>query len=272
MSEIEVYLHVGLHKTGTTFLQRSIFKNLDDFDVLFAWSNMNQLVGKKKSVIISNESFSGICYQSNISESYYEQFCGNMAYLKSLYPNSKVIAGFREPSSLINSLYKQHLQEGGVLKFNEFFNLNNTGLLKLEDFYFSKYTNLLVNKFGEENSFIFNYEDLGKNKVDLLTKMMHFMNSSNFDVNNLPDTRFNKSLPYNLEGLLRFLNKVDFKISKVGFSLSKGLLKKVKLTPRDICQTILPKIINSKKNRELTEVKEYFILEWDKFLKSINKI
>ena len=59
MSKISI--HIGLHKTGTSFLQNNLLKNLPETSVVRGWYSHRQLMemNLEKNLIISDEGISG---------------------------------------------------------------------------------------------------------------------------------------------------------------------------------------------------------------------
>ena len=169
----EIFVHIGFHKTGTTFLQRKIFPNLKNVNYVHNGKLLN-LVGSYEKVLISNEAFSGIPYHWN-EKRYYEQFCSNIARLKSIFGNFKVIVGFREPSSMVNSFYKQFLHEGGVLTFEEFFGNHPEAVIQDEDLYFSRFYNHLRKNFDEEQLFCYDHSQLLYEPLRVISALLQFL-------------------------------------------------------------------------------------------------
>ncbi|NNT72553.1 hypothetical protein HKT18_10025 [Flavobacterium sp. IMCC34852] len=116
---MNVHLHIGLHKTGTTYLQYNIFPSLKDFHYvqLPPWRILTQanlsvqelekykseiLQGwdGQKDLIISNEFFSGA-----IEKFSKQQLICILDNLKQLFPQAKIIIVLRSPKGYFNSLY-----------------------------------------------------------------------------------------------------------------------------------------------------------------------
>lgn len=131
-------LHLGLHKTGTTFLQRNIFPNLRNYklitrpytqhnyafnkmqyadDSLFSYKEIKEEIREfsNNNLIISDESFSGkpIMF-SHINRSQIAK------RLSTLFPDAIAILFIRNQSDILFSLYNQYVKMGGVHTINEF--------------------------------------------------------------------------------------------------------------------------------------------------------
>ena len=100
-----IFIHVGLHKTGTTFLQREIFPKLQS----------------DKIRIISNEALSGIPHQPVHHADglgYFERY--QLAdYIHFRFPDARIIVGLREKKSWVFSCYCQYVKTGGFLCFDD---------------------------------------------------------------------------------------------------------------------------------------------------------
>ncbi len=235
----EVILHIGLHKTGTTFLQDNIFPYFNDLSIIRAWHNQKTIVSQdlKAKILITYEGFSGDPWVGN----YHDQFCQNIHNLKKLYSDPKIIIGFRKHSSLILSLYKQYLHQKGTENLDYLFNYQNTGVLKHEDLFFYNKVNLLQKEF--KDVFIYFQEDLNNNLGTFIRSLSQFLETS-FEFSHFEletDKNYNLGVKTELQvNLLRYLNKVS--ISRYCPNLYGVKMTKYKWTPRDICQYRLSKV------------------------------
>lgn len=148
MNDMNLAIHVGLHKTGTTFIQDVLLPSLSNVAVIRGWHSFRQLVAKSKqksTLVITDESLAGKLWE----QSYFSTFKENVAQLKSIYNDPKIIVGIREHTSFILSLYKQYLQEGGAEPLEYLYNAENTGMLKDHDLMFYPRIKLLQESFEE---------------------------------------------------------------------------------------------------------------------------
>lgn len=148
-----IILHVGLHKTATTFLQSSIFPNFENVVFHNKKLVLSNIPVNNKHILVSNEGMLGCPYFTNGLD-YFEQFKNSIDYLLNIFNRPKFIICFREPGSFINSCYKQYLHEGGTLDWNEYFSLEGDSIIKSHDFYFSKYVNYLSEKIPDKCLFM----------------------------------------------------------------------------------------------------------------------
>lgn len=253
-----------MHKTGTTFLQRNVFNKVDEINFVTD-RTIHNLSRRKHSTLISSERLSGVGYKG-CKEIYADQIINNIINLKNTFRQAKLIIGFREPSSLINSLYKQFLHEGGVLKFEDFLRVNNYVLQKGD---LLNIIDELKHSYGKDNYLIYLQEDLKRDPKLVLAQFTEYLNLSKpIHLKEQEGKEINKSVPDNLEGTLIFLNKLN---RKLGGRLNNILLKKLNLSPRYMCQNFLPKFIPSRETRDMSYIKDEFQEEWE-FIKNKYRI
>ncbi|NQU32076.1 MAG: hypothetical protein HQ521_02480 [Bacteroidetes bacterium] len=118
-------IHIGLHKTGTSFLQEKMFPKIMGINYLHGTSRLRNIyVDKQKSLelLISDEKISGLPFTSrdpdNSSSNYYITFLEQMEIIHKSFNNPKIIIGFRKHYRFVLSLYKQYLAEVVANPFN----------------------------------------------------------------------------------------------------------------------------------------------------------
>lgn len=274
----QIIFHIGLRKTGTTFLQSEVFPNLTNIDygskkIITLAQSINNII------LISNEGLSGIPYntKNNKKISYLNQFKRSIKNLNLIFPEAKFIICFREPSSLILSNYKQYLHEGGTLSFDHFFNLNHTGLLDPKDFMFSRHLNFLLNNYDHNKFHIFLFKDILNHPKNTIKEIVKFIAPENVNenmnnINTDNKKQANPSVLYTYEkGLIRFNKINNWLKTNTPFSLQIKLFGKI-LNPRVFFQYILPKLYKPKNDRCLSEIKDYYLADWQYVLDTIQKI
>lgn len=217
-------------KTGTTFLQENIFPKLKDLNFYRGWSSFRELtkINNSNPVLISDESMLGDIF----SGSFNNDFIKKCNKIKTVFGDPDIIIGFREQQDFIKSLYKQRLNQGGTEEFKDFFNIENTGLIKIEDLIY--YDKLKFLKENFSNVYVYSFDDFINDKQNFITDLLSFLNVSITDFN---DELKNKGsvYDYQLKRLLKY-NKLNEKFQKLPFSISlyNPLFKKLKITPRNI--------------------------------------
>ena len=184
-----IYFHIGLHKTGSTFLQKRIFPHLKDFISINYFKNkkyfkeienlqkFNHLVYKKKEInnllklknnkknfLISSEQFSGNGVYHEIGS--LNGFHRNISFLKKFFPKSKIILIIRNQNDIISSFYKDEVNRGLTLNFQEWVN-NNINSNGFNYFKYDIMINFLFEYFGKKNVMVGLYEEVFKDKLSI---------------------------------------------------------------------------------------------------------
>jgi hypothetical protein len=267
IKERNVIFHVGLHKTGTSYLQNEVFVNSDELLLIRGTNNIRQLQKYKDGqiVLFSDESFSGNLFGGD----YLGDFFRNMKTIEKIFGKDvKIIFGLRKPGALIKSIYKQYVHEGGTESFDYIFNLNDTGLIKIKDLFYQNRIEYLRSQFNDV--FIYEQRTLMSNFQEFSKELAKFMGiESSFDMpTNVKNS--NVGIKSNLQfRTLIFLNRLRQK--RITRILNRTGLHK--LTFRFFCQNIL-KNVKSKKFEFPHEVIESINLEskedWDFALQNLS--
>lgn len=139
-----LYLHVGLHKTGTTYLQSVVFPNWSGIRYLRNLTVENFLrIDSEETVLASREGLSGPALGSQAEK---------LAFLKRLsrmFPEARILISFRPHAAYVNALYSQYLRYGGTLTLPEFFDIeSDRGMLKHNDIQFRPYIEAIEEYWG----------------------------------------------------------------------------------------------------------------------------
>jgi hypothetical protein len=192
------------------------------------------LLDPSKNIILSDEGFSGYPLKGK----YLAEFETNMQRLKVLYGDPKIILGIRNQQAWLPSIYKQHLQEKGFRDISAVFNSTNTGLIKHDDLMLAPRIEILKNLFGEV--FIYSQEALQNKPTEFIEKLESFLaiEKGNYNLSDKANKGNVGLKTIRQINLLKKLNKLNRGFEKIHpkLSLYGKLYKKLKLTPRDICQ------------------------------------
>lgn len=188
----QVVIHIGLHKTGTRFLQRMVFRQLDPtrFNVnpeallvpvqkatrsperapaaraaAAAWRAGDD----ERTLVLSEPHISGDMYSSH------QDYRANLALVRELFPEARIVFFVRKQSDWLQSAYRQHLVRGHAVPIEVFLNFydgefrprlnrwvygsRNVEALTLR---FLEIYRAYVEAFGEDCVFLFRQEDLSK--------------------------------------------------------------------------------------------------------------
>lgn len=186
LSETSVLVHVGYHKTATTFLQKRVFPKLDvnyitvdndeqHLDKLLyrdlfqfqaeSWRDyFSERFDDRRLNLISEEKFSGHPFIGYLNNSVI------LHKLQSIFPQAQILIVLRRQTDLLVSMYKEYVKEGGWLRPDAYFSFNQEGsgtnynihqnTLNLEVYKFSPFVGAYRQAFGSDNVHVLFYEEL----------------------------------------------------------------------------------------------------------------
>lgn len=185
--EPEIVLHVGMHKTGTTFLQWNVFHFVD---ANYPWhvfykSWLKDLLDTSKEIdyqkikiklsgtlkddkvnIISEENI--YTYQFSKEDDRFKR----LGRIQKVFPEAKIIFGTRKKEENLVSWYVEYVAVGGVLDFQGFLakHLNQD---KLD---YEPYIKKLIEFYGKDNVFVYSLDELRKDQDLVVKNLCKFMN------------------------------------------------------------------------------------------------
>ncbi len=162
----EIYFHVGLAKTGSTFLQKNFFPYLKNIKYINTHDYVNciDIINKTnyKSYLISRELD--------------KQFEREIKKFISYFPYTKIIVVFRRQDKWIASQYKRSVKNGWYWDFKNYYNINNNGIWKNSDLtYMNKLK--IIKKYSKSKPLILKFEELKKNPFNYLNKISNYTDS-----------------------------------------------------------------------------------------------
>ncbi|SFJ56782.1 hypothetical protein [Celeribacter neptunius] len=134
-----ILLHVGYHKTATTWMQKHLFMPAHGFRQLLDHQEIFDLIVKPHGLrfdpepartliaerlqalepgevpVISSEVLSGHPFQGGHESDVYAERLARIA------PGSRILLSIRDQMHIIPSVYMQYLQRGGTMPFDQFF-------------------------------------------------------------------------------------------------------------------------------------------------------
>ena len=165
----ELYIHIGLPKTATTYLQSSYFPQLMDIQFYGKggrryFLDLDSYDAKDRNILISQEEFTAQTWtkkrQIRRGETdlvrWADTFEQAIANLKRIFPTAHILVMFRRQGDFIVSLWRSHVMMGGVETFSEYF--GETGMFHEEDILIEPKVQVLRREFGENVTF-FSFED-----------------------------------------------------------------------------------------------------------------
>ena len=116
----KIIIHLGFHKTGTSFLQYELFSKMEGVNLLVHPYDIRDIRIKPNMInILSGEGYSkSLPHWGEVDRG------DILNHLKTLFPNAKVVVGFRERSSWLRSCYAQYVVGyHGTLSYDDYINM-----------------------------------------------------------------------------------------------------------------------------------------------------
>jgi len=228
-----IFFHVGLHKTGTTFLQKAVFPKWQGITYI-PWPNLELFLrlDSAKTYLVSREGLSGKNWAHHAERD------ASLKRLSEMFPEAQILVSFRKHSGYITSSFRQYLQRGGPHEFGQYLDIeNDAGVMKRNDFIYRWKLESLERHFGRR-PFVFLHEELSKNLDQLLRDMEGFIGGQAPLPGDISSKRYNESVGYYPAKLLRRMNAYTrSELNPTGrYNLNHPTLQRLRLTPRAICR------------------------------------
>jgi hypothetical protein len=204
----DILIHIGYHKTGTTWLQQELFtlksevfipisksdKGHSSLARDFVWSKDGYLLNsfdtneqnireglckllknenpKDKILVMSHERLSGSPHSSGFDSSIISK------RIQKSFPNSKILIIIREQTSWILSNYFQYLSMGGTHTLKKYLNTKYDGKRPGFSPNHLEYHHLIKDyqkRFGEKNVLVLTYEMFNSDKKVFIKKLSDFV-------------------------------------------------------------------------------------------------
>lgn len=231
MDKIVDFIHVGDYKTGTSWLQETVFPMHPEIQYLGDhFSNeklqlvLRELVDirdldynpeKLKKKFLENYNkipgkISGISREALSQADYIsgEHAKRNAQRIKDVFGNVKIIYVIREQISMLGSIYSQYVKIGGTRSFEDWFldPLECKGII--DRLKYDKNIQMYYDIFGRENVLVLLFEELREDKKEFLEKIYSFIGCK--DINFIPkesEKAVNTSLTTHGAAVARFLHR-----------------------------------------------------------------
>lgn len=164
----EIYFHVGLGKTASTYLQKKVFPRLQGIHYIppEKYRRYAKYIDTypDENILISREMDRQLARE-----------CRRFA---SDFPDARPIIVLRDNASWIASQYRRFLKNGYPLTFREFFDIQNDGgIWKIRDATFMPYLQLLEDTFHHKPLVLF-YEDMRANLIAFIDRIASYTRTS----------------------------------------------------------------------------------------------
>lgn len=216
--------HIGLHKTGTTFLQKNVFNNANvnyiNHDYKIYKSVVKELIYRDNLYFNKNNIASYFLSKNNLVSC--EQLAGRSTgqsnnfknIIDNIYEfdaNAKIIFFIRRQDKFAESNYIQSVKDGSNLSaketykyiFNEYLDFRYTQIIYIDLFRYYNYINYLFEKFGKDNVLVIPYEEFKEDNYKVINKINNFT-KLNFKI--YKNTKRNRRLGYLQFHFLKIIN------------------------------------------------------------------
>jgi len=260
-----IFFHVGLPKTGSTFLQRNVFPKFNgirfikkhDFkhrDRIIEQSTHDKIL---MSIEINPDVQSGLEKLQDVSQK---------------YPHTHTIIVLRQQGSWLKSKYKYYLRKHGTRSFDRYFDINGTGILEPKNLLFYPKIKLLEYLFEPTPLVIFQ-EELKQNPYATIDMLADYMGVT-CDKNDIRIQTVKKSYtPKQLKNVRRFNRWYQYDHSHITSKTKKFLYKKFSgllLHSIAFMGSIIPDKQEDKEtlipHKKIEEVNEAYRGDWERCL------
>lgn len=210
MHVMKTIIHIGLHKTASTYLQNEVFTKLQDSEIIYnptdlfyfinaiftldikeqAYIDSAKKIAKEyrdnqsnKTLFLSSEGISQLSFLQNYTE--------NISTLANIFPEAEIILYLREQSSWLESCYKESIKHHFYQDISTFLNFdghtfhpsrkrfNSTNMLNM-DVYKADWFKLVttIQHYYPLTSHIFFFEDFKTNNLSHINKILEIIESS----------------------------------------------------------------------------------------------
>ncbi len=186
----EIFFHVGLGKTGSTYLQYKVFTKFRNVYYI-------QRTKYKKSFEIINKTNYNRYLVSNELD---RQFPDEIRRISASFPDAKIIMVLRRNDSWLASQYRRWVKNGYSGSFDEFIDLKNDhGEWKQKEAFFWPYIELVM-KIMHSKPLVLLYDELREDPHSFIKKIVDFI-GADYDPDTISLKKIHKS--YNKKQLLQ---------------------------------------------------------------------
>jgi hypothetical protein len=267
----EIYFHVGLERTGTTFLHKSVFPKFKGIRYISKqeFKDAPHIIraSNNKRFLLSKE-----FYNSDITPVVQN-------FVKK-YPQTRIIIVLRRQDYWITSQYKRKIKNGFLQPLNKFIDIHtNKGLIDKNDLFYFPILNKLY-QITKGNMLVMFYNDLEAAPVDFVDELKDYVNvESTGDISYKP-----RHVSYSLKQLYvkLWVNKnsplKELKVSeKMGWRKKSILLynKLVRYFLFSLSKLIPARVVDEKKvipPDYINKIRKHYADDWERSKEFVDKI
>lgn len=203
-NQTQIFFHVGLGKTASTYLQYEVFPKLQGINYI------QRTRYNHYQEIIKNHTAD----KHLISREFDRQFFNEVGKMAKFDPNARIIIVLRRNESWIASQYRRYLKNGGFKTFSEFLDLeNNEGWWEKEEVYFYPKLQYIEENFNHKPLVLF-HDELKHNPYQFIKRIVDYTGTT-FDKNKISLKPSHKSYSTKQLLIIRDVSKKIFKSDEV---------------------------------------------------------
>lgn len=183
-------LHIGYHKTGSSWLQRAVFPRVRNVSLvpraeirrnilvpsLVAFdaeeARRRLLEGRPGRVVLSDEELSGNLHTGGLHGAFSKEVAER---LRACFPDGRVVIFVRNQRTMIASAYKQYIKSGGTRRIERFLapsgSPHKTPGFALDFLVYDRLVSHYETLFGVENVGVYAYEEIAAQPRQLVAKL-----------------------------------------------------------------------------------------------------
>ncbi len=247
-------IHIGYHKTGTTWLQKHLFANENlGFKRYFSKADIRDHLVMPNALDFDSNAVTEL-YQSKLDEQNLvsvvssERLSGHphsggydskelAERLQASFPEAKILIVTREPVSAILSCYQQYVKFGGTCALKDYLvpstrNLPVIPLFRFKHFDYGRLISYYQDLFGKENVLVLKFEDFRAEPLSFCNAITGFMDLKKIEPGLLPFSQVtNRKLSAFSSTMVRQVNKLFNKTrlnpACMNFNIGANLLIKL---------------------------------------------
>jgi hypothetical protein len=272
-----MFIHIGYHKTATTWLQQVVFPKhsqinyLNAYDDLFTLTQQISLLSEHdfnlearsfstiydKHSVKNDGSINLISWEGFVGDPFCRISTGyqNANRLNMLFPKAKILIVIRNQLEIIKSLYRQYIQEGGTASLEKFYNPSHMTRIRFskEYLFYDKLISHYIDLFGNDSVCVLLYEDIkndSDNFINGITRFLGVKNYSDHKKEQMKSDIRNKSLSPISISVMRILNHVSISTFNPGTIIPASILSTAK-TRKFMKNYVDPALLSSFKDRDM---------------------
>lgn len=259
----EIFFHVGLGRTATTFMQRSVFPKFKNIYYI------NKHHYRKADQIIAATQQDKYL----ISHEFSKELNKEMKQFSYKYPNAKIIIVFRRHDKWIASHYKRSLKNGFPSGFKGYFDLDkDTGFWKKEHLDYYNKLKCIDECFNHKPLVLF-HQDLKDNPKKFLQQILDYIGvkeTGPICIKTRHTSYGDKELKVrewvNSHTIFKEVGVKDYKLSE----LRRLYNKTIRYTVLNFAKIIPDSMVSDKPlipGDELKRIRDYYKNDWEKCIK-----